>query len=226
MHTNCRAVMGLSLIVSASCSKSSERNVMPVPPAEAHSVSVVHTDSPDEAQAIFVRDSFEFTIGRGTEGSLDASQIDRQFFISGGEGRGVVRPVVTSGHEQTLLINRFAKRPSEAIVQVALKGTARAPTFKKHLQEMDGPLCVVDTEGRAYSAVGFVECHEQQYHIRYTPDLPLDRLSDVPGNDGAGHCVLLFAVPATSRVVELRVGSSVVERYVPPLSCDAAKDHR
>ncbi len=85
--------------------------------------------------------------------------------------------------------------------------------------ENDKPIALIDAEGRAYNAIGYVYQDTEIVGIRYTPGTPLSGLSNMPKTPSRTEinqkCKLIFRPTRGAVITGLAIGNKLAIRWTP-----------
>lgn len=114
-------------------------------------------------------------------GTVASGRAEEQVIVNG-RAQFARDELKQKGLDRKLRVDRFATKRDTTILQVMVKvdGTSSRLGQALETSTADGPPRIVDSEGRAYDAVGWVYGDGGTYDIRFTPGQPIASLSELP----------------------------------------------
>jgi hypothetical protein len=150
------------------------------------------------------------------------------------EGKGAFTPADLKANraiEPNLRCDRFEVDSGFVIVQVDLgleqlnKGGASLLGDAAADAKPDDRIALVDANGEAFPAVGYIYEDDTKVEFRYTLGRPLVGTSDLPDQLSKSRpeqkLTLVFSVSKNVVISKLAIGNSVIAKYAPPLTIDS-----
>ncbi|MEM1184071.1 MAG: hypothetical protein AAGI53_03610 [Planctomycetota bacterium] len=143
--------------------------------------------------------------------------------VTGGDAKHAPEELAGRGAiPRDLIVDKFAPGDDTAIVQIDVGPNSTASLLGRVGRSVssDAPPQIIDTDGTAYQALGFIYSDNSINDIRFTPATPISGLGDLPTISGARTDQSLYLVFRVSVGVQMQyyaLGTSVVFELTPPV---------
>lgn len=160
------------------------------------------------------------------KGNTPGLDVNEDNLIVNGEARFNPDGVAGRGLDRNLRIDKFFVTPDTNIVQIQITGdpalipssyfsTAAAPDLRT-----DVPPRLIDANGQAYNAIGFVYTDVTKVQLRYTPGRPmmgLDEADALVRSRDDQEMFLIFRPSVRVEIKHFAIGDTVLVTFDPPL---------
>ncbi len=167
-----------------------------------------------------------YIIQRDSSSGLELADLPRGLSaIRDGEHKMTPAEVAqTFGLPNELKVQTF--EAGEGVVVMSLDISPRvAWSIAEKGFDNDKPIALIDDQGRAYNAVGFVYADDEIIYVRYTPGTPLAGLLDmgkVPSRTEANQKIRLVFRPTRGAVITgMAIGNKLAIRWTPKFRLNA-----
>lgn len=185
---------------------------------------------PDEFKQV-LRLPWNTTLQYGAHGQLELAEEGVKNYIVGGEFRTMKADLPTGLTEKGIKIEHFLADRTTVLVQLEVGASSRTSLLGGAISAAENilPPMLVDTLGEQFQPIGYVYQDESEFRMRFTPDRPINAMSEVPSlsrSRPAQKMVLIFRVSLGREVKSFNKGSRVITEFEPPLKCDAQQMNR
>ena len=143
--------------------------------------------------------------------------------ITGGEGQFTTREASrqSAPTEASLQVKEFGIAQGQSMVQVDVSDGRPASLLSDvaRLLRADEPIRLIDTNGQAYDAVGYIYNDREGLQVRYTPSAPMEGPGDAPAlstSRADQRLTLLFIVSEGVDIRLLAIGDDAIIELDPP----------
>jgi hypothetical protein len=170
-----------------------------------------------------------FTIQKGMEQGLEVIQDQRSgawSIVQGEDAFDAQKVKGILGLDPKLSILAFSTADNTTtVVKIDFTPSHRDAEWARTLGDADRgqPIKLVDTNGTAYEAVGYVYKDPRMWKVRYTKGSPLKGLNDAPQVSASTPdrtLQLVFIVSTGVSLKELYVGSTLIETFPKPITIE------
>lgn len=132
------------------------------------------------------------------------------------------------GTDTALLVREFAAGSGQTIVQVNVSNDSPASMQNAVVRSQDASATprLVDSQGVAYDAIGYIYQDKDRVEIRYTPGEPIRSRNELPPVSSIRSdqtLTLIFVVSAGVNLTDYAVGEKSVLVFQPPLQAAARR---
>lgn len=182
-----------------------------------------------DGSGVTVSNAIGWSIQRGSHGSLEIQRDGRWSYVVDGEETFDARELRESarGLDRSLLIDRFTVTPDTVVVRldVSMRSPASLLSREADNANPDEPLVLVDTNGQAYEAIGYIYSDAERMKLRYTAGRPLRGINDLTRSGVTlsrsrpeQKLELIFRPTFGVKIAAFRIGGQVVKRFDEPIA--------
>lgn len=174
----------------------------------------------EKNEGVEVSNALGYVIQDGSQGSLE---------VEGGrikDGEQKFDPTVVKGNkgiDHNLRIDRIFTTDDVVLVKVEVSRDKPASWLGSAARQVELvlPPQIMDTNGTAYEAVGYIYEDAGIVHIRYTPGQPIRGLSEIPYSITSSRndqkLKLVFRISRGVTIQDFRIGSKILQVFDPKI---------
>lgn len=172
--------------------------------------------------AINASKSLGFSFEKRQKGGLDVNDKNQ---ILRGKQKFLPDDLDARGISKNVVIKEFATTPDVVIVKVDVSPQSKASLLGRAAQAVDRilPPQLIDTDGRAYPAVGYIYKDNKIVEISYNPSQSIRGLAQIPtisSSRSDQELTLIFRVSKGVEIKTFAIGSKAILDISPPMLLD------
>jgi len=169
--------------------------------------------------AVNASKSLGFSFEKRQKGGLDVNENNQ---ILRGKQKFLPDDLDARGISKNVVIKEFAVTPDVVIVKVDVSPQSKASLLGRAAQAVDRvlPPQLIDTDGRAYQAVGYIYKDNKFVEISYNPAQSIRGLAQVPtisSSRSDQELTLIFRVSKGVEIKTFAIGSKAILEISPPM---------
>lgn len=188
-------------------------------------------NTPPEEFRQVLRLPWNTTLQYGAHGQLELAEEGVKNYIVGGEFEVAKSDLPTGITEKGIKIENFLADRTTVLVQLEVGASSRTSILGGAVTAAENilPPVLVDTLGESFQPIGYVYQDESFFKMRFTPDRPINAMSEVPSlsrSRPSQKMVLIFRVSLGREIKSFNKGGRVIIEFEPPVKCDAQQMNR